>query len=116
VAAYVTMGSDSTSDQRTQVQRGVLAYFCALHYRVSGQEEAAELALATAKDDLKTKWVTQRAAQTGLFDRSVTQVTNAQLDLTLASSPEYVPLAGQELRIWPFLILCTQEASFSTGG
>lgn len=114
VAAYVALGADSTADHRTGVQRGELSYFCALHYRVTGAEEAAELALAAAKDDLKTKWTTARAAGTGLFDQATTQVVGARLDLTLAAGPEYVPLAGQELRIYPFQIFCMQESTFST--
>lgn len=113
VGAYVTLGADSTADHRTGVQRGDLAYFVALYYRVSGAEEAAELALAAALDDLKDKWVTQRAAGTGLFDSSVTHVKNVRIDFNLAGHPEYVPLAGQELRIYPFQILCMQESTFS---
>jgi hypothetical protein len=114
VGAYVTVGADSTADQRTGVQRGELAYFCALYYRVSGAEEAAEVALATALDDLKNKWITQRPLGTGLFNPSVTHVKNVRMDFNLAANPEYVPLAGQELRIYPFTIFCTQEATFST--
>ena len=116
VGAYVTLGPDGTGDQLAGAQRGEIAYFCALHYRVSGNAASAELALAAAKDDLKHKWLIQRPAQTGLFQTSVTQVQRARLDLTLASSPEYQPLAGQELRVWPFWIYCTQTESFSTGG
>jgi hypothetical protein len=113
VTAYVCLGSDGTMDHRTEVQRGEVGYFCAFGYRVQGAEEAAEIALATAKDDLKQQWTDDRTAGTGVFALSTTQAKGARLDLNLAAIPDYAPVAGVEYRLWPFMIYVMQENVFS---
>jgi hypothetical protein len=113
VTAYVCLGSDGTMDHRTEVQRGEIGYFCAFGYRVQGAEEAAEIALATAKDDLKQQFTDDRSAGTGLFAEMTTNAKSARLDLNLAAIPDYAPVAGQEFRLYPFMIYLTQENTFT---
>lgn len=62
---------------------------------VARQEEQVELDVADFKDDLWRRFLGERKAG---------PLAGARLDDTLASSPEYRPRSGQEVRAYPVIV------------
>ena len=110
VSAYVADGARDMRDRATgnfieQNQR----IFVALGYRVAGAETDIELALATMVDSIVSQWYQDRRNGQGFF--AIAQ--NATLDMSIQNDPRYQIIAGQEFRIYPFLVIYSQREVIS---
>jgi hypothetical protein len=83
--------------------------FVALGYRVAGAETDVELALATMVDSIVSQWYQDRRNGQGFF--AIAQ--NATLDMSIQNDPRYQIIAGQEFRIYPFLVIYSQREVIS---
>lgn len=113
VSAYVTLGPQAINDLATSQLQRTSSYFCMLGYRTKGVEATAEMAIATAIDDLVTKFYAARHDGTGVFASGLVDRSLGKLDLTLAGAPDYRPVAGQEYRLYPFLIIDVAQLGHS---
>lgn len=107
VSAYVTLGSqDIVAHATGGVQRRVAGFFVGFAYKVgkaAGDQAAPEDALAALLDAFITAIYTDRTLGGAC--------KTASLDLSRANEPLYEVRAGQEFRVYPVLVLCTQDAT-----
>jgi hypothetical protein len=75
-------------------------------YRVKGAEATAENTLAAYVDSVTTGFY---AARNTRFNSTV---DDARIDLALASTPDYLRVAAQEIRTYPLLISGKQSANY----
>lgn len=106
VSAYVADGPRQIRDRGTNdYMEQTQTIFCCIGYRVNGAEANIELALAAKGDEIVRRWVLDRRGGLGFF--AVSQ--SAELDFSIQNDPRYQILAGQEFRIYPFLIRFSQR-------
>lgn len=103
VSAYVAVVGQQVSDKPAGVLRREARYFVGLGYRVSGAEATAETDLATFLDAFLTAFYADRET------RLNGTCTNCWLDLSLADDPQYQVTAGQEFRLYPFIVIAVQQ-------
>lgn len=101
VSAYVTLGGMRVADKATQLLQREQRYFVAFAYRVSGAEATAEADLMTMVDAFIAAIYADRT-----LNGTAKGVT---IDAGLADQPEYRVLAGQEFRVYPIVVGCTQQ-------
>jgi len=111
VSAYVTVSGQRIIDKASGLLQREADYFIEIGYRVQGAEATAETTVAAALDDFVADFYAARKNGTGLFLEATTQVKSGSLDLSLASSPEYRILAGQEYRLQPIVVTVVQYAN-----
>lgn len=103
LSAFVTLGGQSAQDQAAGLvycDASIRVTFC---YRTGGDVATAETTLADVIDAFKAAFYAARKTDSVL--RGMT------LDLSLANTPRYAELAGQEYREWPCVIYGRQEAT-----
>lgn len=103
VSAYVTLGGLRVADKATQLLQREQRYYVAFAYRVAGAEATAEADLMAMVDAfIAAIYADRTLAGTA---RGVT------VDAGLADQPEYRTLAGQEFRVYPIVVGCTQQSN-----
>lgn len=106
VSAYAALGPREMRDIGTndfiEISQGV---FIGVGYRVKGAEATIEAALATKLDEITRRFILDRRNSSGMF----AVCKNVILDQTLSRDPRYQLLAGQEFRLYPFMVTFTQR-------
>lgn len=111
VSAYVALGAQPQGQKAGGLLERNGEMLVVFGYRVKGAEATAEETLADFIDAFTTQFYADRKNGAGLFDSATTQVQTGELDMTLARSPEYMALAGQEYRLFPIIVTATQRAN-----
>lgn len=83
-----------------------LRYRIEFSRRVTGEEEAAERAIAAALDDFTDRMLAD-------LDLGGACASAADIDLSQADAPEYRVVAGLEERVYPVVVTATQTRSYS---
>jgi len=104
VTAHVTVGGQRVVDKAGGLIQREARYFIAFAYRVQGAEATAETALAGIIDSFITAFYADRTL-------GGTVNANTLLDMSGADEPDYRPVAGQEVRIFPVVVVTTQQAN-----
>jgi len=108
VSAYVAGAGQSIIPKADRVYDKDARFFVAFGYRVENQVATAENTVLQLVDSFATLFITSRSGSTGIFHPS-TGVTSGQLDLAVVDSPEYIPMAGMEYRIFPIMVTITNR-------
>ena len=106
VSAYVALAGQRLVDKTGGLVQREARYFVGFAYRVGGAEANAENTLAALVDAFITAMLAERRSNLG------GTVDSVSLDLSLSDAPEYQPVAGQEFRVFPVLVLTTQQHTF----
>lgn len=113
--AWVTVGPIANQNKSVTLLQREVNCVCGLGYTVGGEEDQAELALATAIDDLTATFYRTRGRAgvpgTGVFNEDLTGVISGALELEVAGAADYLLRAGEELRQYAFILRLTQQAN-----
>lgn len=104
VMAHVSLGAGRTVDKAGGLIQHEQNYFIGFGYRVQGAEATAEDVLAAAVASFIAAFYAERKTSGSMF-------ASAVLDLSMADEPQYQPVAGQEVRIYPVVVVTTQQAN-----
>lgn len=111
VNAYVAVGPQTPIDKAGGLLQRETTFFVGLGYEVAQAEATAEDTLADMLDAFLTQFYADRKNSAGLFAKATTHVESGELDLSLAGTPQYQVMAGQEFRVFPILVRVTQQAN-----
>ena len=104
VTAFVTLGAGRVVDKAGGLIQHQQNYFVGFGYAVEGAEDDAEDTLCSAVADFIAAFYAERKTSGSMF-------ASAVLDLSKADEPDYQPVAGQEIRIYPCVVSMTQQAN-----
>jgi hypothetical protein len=110
VAAYVALAGQSLSNETIDLAQREARYFVAFAYAVAGAEATAETTIAGLVDAFQTALLAER--DSGMNAGSGPIVDSVGWDFSLGDRPDYQPIAGAEIRVWPCLVTVTQHASY----
>ncbi len=104
VSAYITLGGQRPSDKAGGLRQRPMNYRIVFAYRVGGDVESAELAVAALVD----------ALEAALYaDRSLGgTVESLEADFSAADEPRYVAVAGMEFREYPVVVTVKQSRTY----
>ena len=102
--AFVTLGAGRVVDKAGGLIQHQQNYFVGFGYAVEGAEDDAEDTLCSAVAAFIAAFYAERKTSGSLF-------ASAVLDLSKADEPDYQPVAGQEVRMYPCLVMMTQQAN-----
>ncbi len=103
LSAFVTLGGQAIQDQAAGLVYCDASIRVTFVYRTGGDVATAETALAEVVDAFKTAFYASRKTDAVL--------RGMRLDLSIAGSPRYETVSGQEYREWPCMLYGRQEAT-----
>lgn len=107
-SGYLALAGLATQDMRAGLVQATIRYLVAFGYRVEDAEDTAEDAVCTYAAAFVSKMLLP-------VNRSLSSsVESLSLDFSAASLPEFAIHTGQEFRIFPIVVVCTQR--YPVGG